>query len=121
MFLLLLMACVPLDGALPASTWGGPSWSLVVADDATGTLETDCALGTFLDPLVAEEGSLEVALDWDLGGGPDMEDPPDPIPATLVADVTAHRLVGLLAPDDGAWESEVDVRLGEQPVLLRCQ
>lgn len=121
MWFLFLLACAPLDGALPDGTWGGEHWSLV-SDGTAGVLETDCAHGEALDPLIAYEGGLEVGIDWvGEGGASDPENPPDPVPATLSADVNARRLVGVLSADDGAWEQDVDVRLGQEPVLFKCQ
>ncbi len=122
MWLILFLACAPLDGALPAGTWGGEHWSLLVRDDLTGVLETDCAHGEALDLLTADEGELEVGVDWILeGGASDPEDPPEPVSATLSALVNTRRLTGVLAADDGAWDQDVDVRLGEEPMLLKCQ
>lgn len=118
MWILAMLACVPLDGPLPAGTWGGEHWSLVVTPEGA-TLETDCAHGDLVDR-VAVGGELEAAVGWVTEGGPVPEDPPDPVPAILRARATARHLWGTLSDDAGGWEAEVDVRLDEEPLLYKC-
>lgn len=120
LILALLLACTPLDGLLPAGTWGAESWSLVVDADGSAVLETDCAHGV-IEHLEAVDGEVDVAVAWTPEGGPTPEDPPPPEGVTLTGSATATRLVGTVSHDDGDWEREIDVKLDVEPVLYKCQ
>jgi hypothetical protein len=119
---LFLAACgVPIDGPLPQGTWGGPHFELRVGADGSAALEADCAHGD-LGVISADQGEVEVSFDWVSEGGPVPEPPeePDATPVTLTATATARRLDGVLAADDGSFETDVEVRLGRPSTLLKC-
>lgn len=120
MLLLLGLACAPpLDGALAPGVWGGPHWSLDVAEDGSAVLQGDCAHATLEGPLVAVDGRLRVEFTLVPEGGPTPDTGWGPgNPATLDAQATARRLDGTLTVLDQA--SDFTVELGAASELYRC-
>ena len=120
---LALAACstTPTDGPLEAGTWGGEHFRLDVAEDGTGFLETDCAHADIIGPLDADQGDLYVELQWvSEGGAMTTDEEPSFTTAYLEATASDDRLTGTIEADDGSWTTEIDVRLGDEPVLMKC-
>ena len=119
-----LVACEATPVAVdPVGSWGGEGIALVVTPDG-GSLDFDCAAGTFDDPLPDPLRSFTVGGTFTLGfGGPDIEGrEPDVQPATWTGAVRGGELTltGVFGQENTPL-GPYRLRKGEDPLLRRCQ
>lgn len=106
------------DGRL-VGEWGGVGAAFVAADSG-GSVEFDCAHGTFA-PLFAEDGRFQVAGTWSREGGPAFGDEGRTLPATYAGQALDGRLVFTVHVEGEEQPfGPYTVRRDEEPLLRKC-
>lgn len=122
--LLALAACagVPSAGVPLTGRWGGQHVGLELGP-AGGTLDYDCAAGRIDGPLLPRaDGSFEASGTHTPGtGGPERFGViPPSHPARYSGVVRGDRMTLRVAVANGTAIGPVTLRLGAEPVLMRC-
>ena len=121
----LLAGCATTKPAVQSLTgsWGGTHVGLVL-DAAGGRLEYDCAAGTIDGPVIVDgQGEFhEKGTHTPGAGGPVRQDQVSPAyPALYHGSVRGDRMtLRVMVPSRGTVIGPHELRLGAEPVLMRC-
>lgn len=113
--------CPPPDGFLTEGSWGGEHWLFEVDAGGIVYVETDCAHGTSLGPVMTIDGNVAFKAEMAWEGGPVVYPPPEPstFPAEFVGTVCDGTLTFTYNVEGGSAEGQVV--LGEPALLMKCQ
>ena len=106
----------PGDGPMPQGRWAGDAWSITAQVDGTAFVESSCALGSVLEPILVQDGQISFTVTMVPEG---VQPSNGSYEATLSGEICGDTLQGEVEIEEVI--GPIQAILGDPAQLERCQ